>query len=189
VQPITGRPGDNLIVNSSGAVVPRRQITNFKGFVSGTQVDNRDSSIDWANNYTFLPIFSTTDGRTPNSVNGLTWSYSINDVNNFSQQYAIGYINGQFFASNEAYAINPVRDSWTPASPVKINVDYPYQDSTSFGIRVYYKIFHQGQHIVSVYQLYQPYYGLGINKADNEPKYRNAPFEIYVDANGNYLYW
>jgi hypothetical protein len=189
VQPITGRPGDNLIVNSSGAVVPRRQTTNFKGFVSGTQVDDRNSSIDWANNYTFLPIFSTTDGRTPNNVNGLTWSYSINDVNNFSQQYAIGYINGQFFASNEAYAINPVRDSWTPASPVEINVDYPYQDSTSFGIRVYYKIFHQGQHIVSVYQLYQPYYGLGINKADNEPKYRNAPFEIYVDANGNYLYW
>ena len=189
VQPITGRPGDNLIVNSNGAVVPRRQITNFKGFVSGTQVDNRDSSIDWANNYTFLPIFSTTDGRTPNNVNGLTWSYSINDVNNFSEQYPIGYINGQFFASNEAYAINPVRDSWTPATPVEINVDYPYQDSTSFGIRVYYKIFHQGQHIVSVYQLYQPYYGLGINKADNEPKYRNAPFEIYVDANGNYIYW
>lgn len=189
VQPITGRPGDNLIVNSSGAVVPRRQITNFKGFVGGTQVNEQNQSIDWANNYTFLPIFSTTDNRTPNNVNGLTWSYSINDVNNFSQQYAIGYINGQFFASNEAYAINPVRDSWTPATPVEINVDYPYQDSTSFGIRVYYKIFHQGQHIVSVYQLYQPYYGLGINKADNEPKYRNAPFEIYVDANGNYLYW
>jgi hypothetical protein len=189
VQPITGRPGDNLIVNSSGAVVPRRQITNFKGFVSGTQVDDRNSSIDWANNYTFLPIFSTTDGRTPNSVNGLTWSYSINDVNNFSQQYAIGFINGQFFASNEAYAINPVRDSWSPESPVEINVDYPYQDSTSFGIRVYYKIFHQGQHIVSVNQVYQPYYGLGINKANNEPKYRNAPFEIYVDGNGNYLYW
>ena len=189
VQPITGRPGDNLIVNSNGAVVPRRQITNFKGFVSGTQVDDRNSSIDWANNYTFLPIFSTTDGRTPNNVNGLTWSYSINDVNNFSEQYSIGYINGQFFASNEAYAINPVRDSWSPESPVEINVDYPYQDSTSFGIRVYYKIFHQGQHIVSVNQVYQPYYGLGINKANNEPKYRNAPFEIYVDGNGNYIYW
>jgi uncharacterized repeat protein (TIGR01451 family) len=189
VQPITGRPGDNLIVNSSGAVVPRRQITNFKGFVSGSEVDNRESAIDWANNYTFLPIFSTTDGRTPNSVSGLTWSYSINDVNNFSAQFPINYINGQFFASNEAYAINPVRDSWSPESPVEINVDYPYQDSTSFGIRVYYKIFHQGQHIVSVNQVYQPYYGLGINKANNEPKYRNAPFEIYVDGNGNYIYW
>jgi uncharacterized repeat protein (TIGR01451 family) len=189
VQPISGRPGDNLIVNSSGQVVPRRQITNFKGFVSGSEVDNRNSSIDWANNYTFLPIFSTTDGRTPNSVSGLTWSYSINDVNNFSAQFPINYINGQFFASNEAYAINPVRDSWTPASPVQINVDYPYQDNDSFGIRVYYKIFHQGQHIVSVNQVYQPYYGLGINKAENEPKYRNAPFQIYVDANGNYIYW
>jgi uncharacterized repeat protein (TIGR01451 family) len=189
VQPITGRPGDNLIVNSSGQVVPRRQITNFKGFVSGSEVDNRESAIDWANNYTFLPIFQTTDGRTPNSVSGLTWSYSINDVNNFSEQFPINYINGQFFASNEAYAINPVRDSWTPASPVQINVDYPYQDNDSFGIRVYYKIFHQGQHIVSVNQVYQPYYGLGINKAENEPKYRNAPFQIYVDANGNYIYW
>jgi uncharacterized repeat protein (TIGR01451 family) len=189
VQPISGRPGDNLIVNSSGQVVPRRQITNFKGFVSGSEVDNRESAIDWANNYTFLPIFQTTDGRTPNSVSGLTWSYSINDVNNFSAQFPINYINGQFFASNEAYAINPVRDSWTPASPVQINVDYPYQDNDSFGIRVYYKIFHQGQHIVSVNQVYQPYYGLGINKAENEPKYRNAPFEIYVDANGNYIYW
>jgi uncharacterized repeat protein (TIGR01451 family) len=189
IQPITGRPGDNLIVNSSGQVVPRRQITNFKGFVSGSEVDNRESAIDWANNYTFLPIFQTTDGRTPNSVSGLTWSYSINDVNNFSEQYSINYINGQFFTVNEAYAINPVRDSWTPASPVQINVDYPYQDNDSFGIRVYYKIFHQGQHIVSVNQVYQPYYGLGINKAENEPKYRNAPFEIYVDGNGNYIYW
>jgi len=189
IQPIEGRPGDNLIVNSTNQVVPRRQITNFKGFVSGSQVDNRDSSIDWANNYTFLPIFFTTDSRTPNNVNGLTWSYSINDVNNFSEQYSIGFINGQFFASDEAYAINPVRDSWTPGSPVEINVNYPYQDNDSFGIRVYYKIFHQGYHIVSVYQLYQPYYGLGINKANNEPKYRNANFEIYVDENGNYLYW
>ena len=189
VQPITGRPGDNLIVNSSGQVVPRRQITNFKGFVSGSEVDNRESAIDWANNYTFLPIFQTTDGRTPNSVSGLTWSYSINDVNNFSEQYSINYINGQFFTVNEAYAINPVRDSWTPASPVQINVDYPYQDNDSFGIRVYYKIFYQGNHIVSVSQVYQPYDGITINKADNEPKYRNTTFQIYVDANGNYIYW
>jgi hypothetical protein len=189
VQPITGRPSDNLIVNSSGQVVPRRQITNFKGFVSGSEVDNRESAIDWANNYTFLPIFQTTDGRTPNSVSGLTWSYSINDVNNFSEQFPINYINGQFFASNEAYAINPVRDSWTPASPVQINVDYPYQDNDSFGIRIYYKIFHQGNHIVSVSQVYQPYDGITINKADNEPKYRNTTFQIYVDANGNYIYW
>ena len=190
VQPIEGRPGDNLIVNSSGQVVPRRQITNFKGFVSGSEVDSRNSSIDWANNYTFLPIFSTTDGRTPSSVSGLTWSYSINNVNNFSEQYSINYINGQFFASNEAYSINPVRDSWTPATPFpKINVDYPYQDSSTFTIRIYYKIFHQGNHIVSVYQVYNPFDGIAINKADNEPKYRNTTFQIYVDTNGNYIYW
>lgn len=184
-QPESARPGDNLTVNSSGALVPRRQITNFKGFVSGTQVDNRDSSIDWANNYSFLPIFSTTDGRTPNSVNGLTWSYSINDVNNFSQQYSINYSNGNFFASNEAFVINPVRDNVNGV----INIDYPYQDATNFGIRIYYKIFHQGNQIVSVYQNYNPYDGITINRAFNEPKYRNTTFQIYVDANGNYIYW
>ena len=190
IQPISGRPGDNLIVNSSGQVVPRRQITNFKGFVSGSEVDNRNSSIDWANNYSFLPIFQTTDSRTPNSTSGLTWSYSINNVNNFSGQFPINYINGQFFATTPAYAINPVRDSWTPATPfAKINVDYPYQDSSTFTIRIYYKIFHQGNQIVSVYQVFNPFDGIAINKADNEPKYRNTTFQIYVDTNGNYIYW
>jgi uncharacterized repeat protein (TIGR01451 family) len=184
-QPESARPDDNLTVNSSGALVPRRQITNFKGFVSGSEVDNRESAIDWANNYSFLPIFQTTDGRTPNNVNGLTWSYSINDVNNFSQQFPINYINGNFFASNVAFAINPVRDNVTGL----INVDYPYQDANNFGIRIYYKIFYQGNHIVSVSQVYQPYDGITINKADNEPKYRNTTFQIYVDANGNYIYW
>jgi hypothetical protein len=184
-QPESARPDDNLTVNSSGALVPRRQITNFKAFVSGSQVDTRDSSIDWANNYSFLPIFSTTDNRTPNNVSGLTWSYSINDSSNFSEQFPINYINGNFFASNVAFAINPVRDNVTGL----INVDYPYQDANNFGIRIYYKIFYQGNHIVSVSQVYQPYDGITINRAFNEPKYRNTTFQIYVDSNGNYIYW
>lgn len=184
-QPESARPGDNLTVNSTGALVPRRQITNFKGFVSGSQVDSRDSSIDWANNYSFLPIFSTTDGRTPSNVNGLTWSYSINDSSNFSQQYPMGYSNGNFFASNVAFAINPVRDNVTGL----INVDYPYQDANNFGIRIYYKIFHQGNQIVSVYQNYNPYDGITINRAYNEPKYRNTTFQIYVNPDGSYIYY
>jgi hypothetical protein len=184
-QPESARPDDNLTVNSSGALVPRRQVTNFKAFVSGSQVDSRDSSIDWANNYSFLPIFSTTDGRTPNSVSGLTWSYSINDSSNFSQQYPINYINGNFFASNVAFAINPPRDNVNGV----LNTNYPYQDATNFTIRIYYKIFHQGNHIVSVSQVYQPYDGITINRAFNEPKYRNTTFQIYVDANGNFIYW
>jgi len=184
-QPESARPDDNLTVNSSGALVPRRQVTNFKAFVSGSQVDSRDSSIDWANNYSFLPIFSTTDGRTPNSVSGLTWSYSINDSSNFSQQYPINYINGNFFANNVAFAINPPRDNVNGV----LNTNYPYQDATNFTIRIYYKIFHQGNHIVSVSQVYQPYDGITINRAFNEPKYRNTTFQIYVDANGNYIYW
>jgi hypothetical protein len=184
-QPESTRPGDNLTVNSTGALVPRRQITNFKGFVSGSQVDSRDSSIDWANNYSFLPIFLTTDGRTPSNVNGLTWSYSINDSSNFSQQYPISYISGNFFANNVAFAINPVRDNVTGL----INVDYPYQDANNFGIRIYYKIFHQGNQIVSVYQNYNPYDGITINRAYNEPKYRNTTFQIYVNPDGSYIYW
>jgi len=184
-QPESARPGDNLTVNSSGALVPRRQITNFKGFVSGTQVDSRDSSIDWANNYSFLPIFSLFDGRTPSNTNGLTWSYSINDINNFSEQYPINYSNGNFFANNVAYVINPTRDNITGI----LNTDYPYQDSTNFGIRIYYKIFHQGNQIVSVYQNYNPYDGITINRAYNEPKYRNTTFQIYVNADGSYIYW
>ena len=184
-QPESARPDDNLTVNSSGTLVPRRQVTNFKAFVSGSQVDSRDSSIDWANNYSFLPIFSTTDGRTPNNVNGLTWSYSINDSSNFSQQYPINYINGNFFANNVAFAINPPRDNVNGV----LNTNYPYQDATNFTIRIYYKIFHQGNHIVSVYQVYQPYDGITINRAFNEPKYRNTTFQIYVDSNGNYIYW
>jgi uncharacterized repeat protein (TIGR01451 family) len=184
-QPESARPDDNLTVNSSGALVPRRQVTNFKAFVSGSQVDSRDSSIDWANNYSFLPIFSTTDGRTPNNVSGLTWSYSINDSSNFSQQYPINYINGNFFANNVAFAINPPRDNVNGV----LNTNYPYQDATNFTIRIYYKIFHQGNHIVSVSQVYQPYDGITINRAFNEPKYRNTTFQIYVDANGNFIYW
>jgi hypothetical protein len=203
-QPETGRPGDNLIVNSNSTVVPRRQITNFKGFVSGTQVDNRDSSIDWANNYQFLATASCRDTNqntgTPINFNDLTWDYSINDRNNPSQQFPLTYDSGIniFTAVGNMYAINPVRDSWTPATPfVKINTNYPYQDGSSFSIRIYYRIFYQGTQIQTAMvnpndtwvAIFDSYEQVNIDKASNEPKLRNIGFKILLNTNGTFRYW
>jgi len=203
-QPETGRPGDNLIVNSSSTVVPRRQITNFKGFVSGTQVDNRDSSIDWANNYQFLATATCRDLNqntgTPINFNDLTWDYSINDRNNPSQQFPLTYDSGIniFTAVGNMYAINPVRDSWTPATPfVKINTNYPYQDGSSFSIRIYYRIFYQGTQIQTAMvnpndtwvAIFDSYEQVNIDKASNEPKLRNIGFKILLNTNGTFRYW
>ena len=202
-QPETGRPGDNLIINSNSQVVPRRQITNFKGFVSGSQVDERTSSIDWANNYQFLGTATCRDSNqntgTPIDGNNLTWDYSINNRNNPSQQFPLTYDSGinTFTAVGNMYAINPVRDSWTPASQVKINIDYPYQDSTMFGIRIYYRIFHEGRQIhtamvqpngdwVAIFDSYEVVF---IDKASNEPKLRNLGFKILLNTNGTFRYW
>ena len=199
----TGRPGDNLIINSNSQVVPRRQITNFKGFVSGSQVDERNSSIDWANNYQFLGTATCRDSNqntgTPIDGNNLTWDYSINNRNNPSQQFPLTYDSGinTFTAVGNMYAINPVRDSWTPASQVKINIDYPYQDSTMFGIRIYYRIFHEGRQIhtamvqpngdwVAIFDSYEVVF---IDKASNEPKLRNLGFKILLNTNGTFRYW
>jgi uncharacterized repeat protein (TIGR01451 family) len=202
-QPETGRPGDNLIVNSTGQVVPRRQITNFKGFVSGSQVDERTSSIDWANNYQFLGTATCRDSNqntgTPIDGNNLTWDYSINNRNNPSQQFPLTYDSGinTFTAVGNMYAINPVRDSWTPASQVKINIDYPYQDSTMFGIRIYYRIFHEGRQIHTAMvqpngdwvAIFDSYEVVNIDKASNEPKLRNLGFKILLNTNGTFRYW
>ena len=203
-QPETGRPGDNLIVNSNSTVVPRRQITNFKGFVSGSEVDNRNSSIDWANNYQFLATASCRDTNqntgTPINFDNLTWDYSINDRNNPSQQFPLTYDSGIniFTAVGNIYAINPVRDSWTPATPfVKINVDYPYQDGSSFSIRIYYRIFYQGTQIQTAMvnpndnwvAIFDSYEQVNIDKASNEPKLRNIGFKILLNTNGTFRYW
>ena len=202
-QPETGRPGDNLIINANSTVVPRRQITNFKGFVSGTQVDNRDSSIDWANNYQFLGTATCRDSNqntgTPIDGNNLTWDYSINDRNNPSQQFPLTYDSGIniFTAVGNMYAINPVRDSWTPASQVKINIDYPYQDATMFSIRIYYRIFHEGRQIHTAMvqpngdwvAIFDSYEQVNIDKASNEPKLRNLGFKILLNTNGTFRYW
>jgi hypothetical protein len=203
-QPETGRPGDNLIINSNSQVVPRRQITNFKGFVGGTQVNEQNQSIDWANNYQFLATATCRDTNqnsiAPIDTNNLTWDYSINDKNNPSQQFPLTYDSGTniFTAVGNMYAPNPVRDSWTPSTLIpEINTNYPYQDGTMFGIKIYYRIFHEGRHITTAYvnpggnwiQLFDASEDIYIDKASNEPKLRNVGFKIILNPNGTYRYW
>jgi uncharacterized repeat protein (TIGR01451 family) len=189
VQPIEGRPGDNLMINSSSTEVPRRQIATFYNYIAGNQVSVLSTSIDWANNYQFIPIFTTTNNRIPNDVNGLTWTYSINDNDNHSPQYPMFYDSGinRFFGLNYAFAVNAVRDTWTSESPVPvINATYPFYNTTVFEYRIYYQIYYQGNKIYS--ESYAPVYSsIVINKADNEPKFRNMNLKIFVLANGLYV--
>jgi hypothetical protein len=96
------------------------------------------------------------------------------------------------------YAINPVRDSWTPATPfVKINTNYPYQDGSSFSIIIYYRIFYQGTQIQTAMvnpndnwvDIFDSYDQVNIDKANNEPKLRNIGFKILLNTNGTVRYW
>jgi len=199
IQPESGRPGDNLIINSNSQVVPRRQFTNFKGFVGGTQVHEDDRSIDWANNYQFLATATCRDTNqnsvVPDYTNNMTWAYQINGANNFSQQFPLTYDAGinTFTAVGNMYAINPVRDSKLR----QINTDYPYQTGSTFSIRIYYRIYHEGRHITSAYvnpggswvQIFEPYEEINIDMLANEPKLRNIGFKLILNPNGTYRYW
>ena len=198
-QPESGRPGDNLIINSNSQVVPRRQFTNFKGFVGGTQLHEDNRSIDWANNYRFLGTATCRDTNqnsvVPDYTNDMTWAYQINGTNNFSQQFPLTYNAGinLFTAVGNMYAINPVRDSKLR----QINTDYPYQTGSMFSIRIYYRIYHQGRHITSAYvnpggswvQIFEPYEEINIDILANEPKLRNIGFKLILNPNGTYRYW
>lgn len=189
VQPIEGRPGDNLIINSSSTEVTRRQVTSFYNYISGNQVSVLSTSLDWANNYQFIPSFTTTNNRIPNDVNGLTWSYAINNNDNHSPQYPMFYDSGinRFFGLNYAFAVNAVRDTWTSESIVPvINSTYPFYDSTVFEYRIFYQIYYQGNKIYS--ENYAPVYvSVIINKANNEPKFKTINLKINVLSNGLYV--
>lgn len=188
------RPDDTLIIDALNITVPRKRVTLVKNYVNNTFINSGDITTIWSNNYSFLPIFTTTESRTPNNVNGLTYQYSVNNEANFSQQLPINYINGQFFVSNPIYVVNPTRDT----SPGVTNVSYPYQyvidnffspDEYQFGIVIFYRIFKDGNLIKSNTSTQTSYHETRIDKTYNEPKYRNTIFNIIVDANGNYLYW
>jgi len=179
------RPEDNLVIDALNITVPRKRVTLNKNYVNNNLVESGNITTIWSNNYTFLPIFQTTNNRIPNDVNGLTYSFSVNNQANYSQQYSMGFINQQFFASDVIYVVNPPRDTTNGA----LNTSYPYQDATNFGIRIYYRIYYQGNLIVSKSGDYNPYDGITINRANNEPKYRNTTFEIVVNSNGTYSFW
>jgi uncharacterized repeat protein (TIGR01451 family) len=199
VQPVEGRPGDNLIINSNSQVVPRIQFANFKGFVGGTQVHEDERSINWANNYQFLATATCRDTNqnviAPINTNDMTWDYSINYSTNRSQQFPLTYDSGTntFTAVGNMYAPNPVRDN----TQRDINTDYPFQTSGTFSIRVYYRIYHEGRHITSAYvnpggswvQIYEAYEENTIDLISNEPKLRNLGFKIILNPNGTYRYW
>jgi len=179
------RPEDNLIIDALNITVPRKRVTLNKNYVNNNLIESGNITTIWANNYTFLPIFQTTNNRIPNDVNGLTYSFSVNNQANYSPQYSMGFINQQFFATQVIYVVNPPRDTTNGA----LNTSYPYQDATNFGIRIYYRIYYQGNLIVSKSGDYNPYDGITINRANNEPKYRNTTFEIVVNSNGTYSFW
>jgi uncharacterized repeat protein (TIGR01451 family) len=179
------RPEDNLVIDALNITVPRKRVTLVKNYVNNTFINSGDITTIWSNNYSFLPIFVEPLGRIPNDVNGLTYTYSVNNQANYSQPQPMGFINQQFFAYSPIYVVNPTRDT----SPGVVNVSYPYYNNTAFGIVIFYKIYKDGNLIKSDVVDMNPYHLTQIDKTDNEPKYRNTTFFILVDPNGNYLYW
>jgi uncharacterized repeat protein (TIGR01451 family) len=188
------RPEDNLVIDALNITVPRKRITQVRNYINNNLISSGDLTIIWSNNYTFLPIFQTTNNRIPNDVNGLTYSFSVNNQNNYSEQYPINFINQQFFATQPIYAINAPRDTTNGV----VNTNYPYQyvinnfplpDEYQFGIRIYYRIYKNGLLIKSDINTQNTFFETKIDKSFNEPKYRNTTFAILVDANLNYLYW
>jgi len=190
------RPDDNLILNANGFTIPRKETTLISNYVNNTLKNSIDQTITWANNYTFLPIFESkdtnNDTRIPNDVNGLTYTYAVNNQANYSQPITINFINQHFFSIDEFYVVNPTRDT----SPGVVNIDYPYtyvvsgfpSDSYMFGIRIYYRIYKDGILIKSFNDSPNSYLEIKIDKTKNEPKYRNVTFIVRVDTNGNYIY-
>jgi len=188
------RPKDNLVIDALNITVPRERITLVRNYINNNLISSGDLTIVWSNNYTFLPIFQTTNNRIPNDVNGLTYTFSVNNQNNYSEQYPINFINQQFFATQPIYAINAPRDTTNGV----VSINYPYQyvienfplpDEYQFGIRIYYRIYKNGLLIKSDINTQNTYFETKIDKSYNEPKYRNTTFAILVDADRNYLYW
>jgi hypothetical protein len=168
-----------------------------KNYVNNTLINSGDITTIWSNNYTFLPIFESKDtnnnNRIPNDVNGLTYTFAVNNQASYSQPISMGFINQQFFSVSEFYVVNPPRDTKNGI----VNADYPYQyvesnfpfpDNLLFGIRVYYRIYKDGVLIKSFNDSPNSFTETKINKSKNEPKYRNVTFLVRVDTNGNYIY-
>lgn len=189
------RYNDNLIVNSTNITIPRIQTTLVKNYVNNVFVNSFEQNIIWSNNYSFLPIFNEPFGRIPNDVNGLTYTYSINNQDDYSDPQPMGFINKQFFAYTPIYVVNPTRDTTdgfvNPSYPYQFTIDnpFPIPDQFLFGIVIFYKIYKNGRLIISDIDNMNPYHITRIDKTFNEPKYRNTTFQFLLDSDGNYLYW
>jgi uncharacterized repeat protein (TIGR01451 family) len=197
VSEITGnaRYNTNLIIDSLNISIPRIETTLIKNYVNNIFINSFEQRIIWSNNYTFYPIFNEPLGRIPNDVNGLTYTYSVNNQENYSQPQPMGWINQNFFAYNPIYVVNPTRDTSdgfvNPSYPYQFIVDniFPFPDEYQFGIVIFYKIYKDGRLIQSFLDTMNPYHLTKIDKTENEPKYRNTTFTFLVDPNGNYFYW
>jgi len=189
------RYNDNLIIDSINITIPRIQTTLIKNYVNNVFRNSFEQRIIWSNNYTFRPIFVEPLGRIPNDVSGLTYTYSINNQENYSQPQPMGWINQKFFPYNDIYVVNPTRDTTdgfvNPSYPYQYIVDniFPFPDEYQFGIVIFYKIYKDGKLIASDVVDMNPYHLTRIDKTFNEPKYRNTTFYFLVDPNGNYIYW
>jgi hypothetical protein len=197
VSEITGaaRYNTNLIIDSLNISIPRIEKTLIKNYVNNTFINSFEQRIIWSNNYSFYPIFVEPLGRIPNDVGGLTYTYSVNNQENYSQPQPMGWINQKFFAYNPIYVVNPTRDTSDgfvdPSYPYQYYVDniFPFPDEYQFGIVIFYKIYKDGKLIASDVVDMNPYHLTRIDKTFNEPKYRNTTFYFLVDPNGNYIYW
>jgi len=156
-------------------------------FINNSFINTIQSEIIWSNNYTFFPNFVYCNNSNLTDKDGLTYSYSVNNENNFSEQLQINQINNQYFG-NQIYVVNPTRDT----NPGILNVSYPYQSSSNppelmFAIVIFYKIYYYGVQTLLCNNDGIDFHETYINRTFNEPKVRPTTFKIFKNANGRYL--
>ena len=181
------RPYDTLIIDALNITIARIQPTLIKNYVNNSFINTIQSEIIWSNNYTFFPNFVYCNNSNLTDKDGLTYSYSVNNENNFSEQLPINKINNQYFG-NQLYVVNPTRDT----NPGILNVSYPYQSSSNppelmFAIVIFYKIYYYGVQTLLCNNDGIDFHETYINRTFNEPKVRATTFKIFKNANGRYL--
>ena len=185
------RPNDNLVIDAISITVPRKRVTLVKNYVNNTLLNSGDITTIWSNNYTFRPNFVNCNGSSLSDINGLTYSYSVNNTANFTEQIPISQIENGFFG-NFIYVVNPTRDT----SPGIVNASYPYQrvidnffieDEYQFGIFIFYKIYYYGIQTLLCNNNGIDSHETWIDRTFNEPKVRSTTFRIRKNSAGRYL--
>jgi hypothetical protein len=185
------RDDDNLIIDALNITVPRKRVTLNRNYVNNNLIESGNITTIWSNNYTFFPNFVNCDGSNLSDKIGLTYSYSVNFDNNFSEQLPISQINNQYFGS-QIYVVNPTRDTKNGA----INVNYPHQrvidnfftpDEYQFGVFIFYKIYYYGVQTLLCNNNGIDRHETYIDRTFNEPKVRPTTFRIRKNGAGQYL--